>query len=524
MLTSFADIAILVFLLAIVSLYTGAHNQITFLLPGFAKKTDGIVLIALIAIAFICKNFLSFLVFKNQSQFFFEVASRLSREKLINYLNSNYEEYVAADRAKIFNLVNYRPIEFAQNILTSIQIIFTETTIILITVLGILIFKPTLFFLLILFLLPPILLSAAMIRKKLNYIKQNILHDSEKANQYLNETFSGFIESNIYDSKHFFTKRHSFYQKKLSTHLSQLQIAQWLPSRIVEIFAVIGLFVLILLNQIMGAHSDLIDIGAFLAAAYKIMPGISRIANASALIKTYGHVITDLNQKNLEETKIEHISNNEPIKSICLHNVCFDFKNKKTIQNVNLEIRTGDFVCISGASGKGKTTLINILLGLLTPNEGYISYNGEKLEPEQIKNYYPKLSYIKQQTLLIHDSIQTNITLSDDAIDQQRLSKAIEFAGLEQLIDNCPQGLQTIIADDGKNISGGQKQRIALARALYHNSDLLIFDEPFNELDKNSEISLLQKLKTLSESGKIIILVSHSNLCLDFCTKRVEIN
>lgn len=524
MLSSITDIAVLVILLAIVSLYTGAQNQISSLLPVFAKDTNPIVLISLMAIAFISKNLLGYILFKNQSQFFFEVASRLSREKLINYLNSDYEEYVAADRAKIFNLVNYRPIEFAQNILTSIQIIFTETTIILITVFGILIFKPSLFFLLILFLLPPILLSAAIIRKRMNYIKKNILHDSEKANQYLNETFSGFIESNIYDSKHFFTKRHSFYQKKLSTHLSQLQIAQWLPTRMVEIFAVMGLFVLILLNQIMDAHSDLIDIGAFLAAAYKIMPGLSRIANASALIKTYEYVIIDLTHKNFEEPQMEHISKNEPIKSICFHNVCFDYKNKRTIQNVNLEIKTGDFLCISGPSGKGKTTLINILLGLLTPNEGYISYNGEKLEPEQIKSYYPKLSYIKQQTLLIQDSIQTNITLTDDAIDQQRLSKAIEFAGLEQLINNCPQGLQTIIADDGKNISGGQKQRIAIARALYREVDLLILDEPFNELDKNSEISLLQKLKTLSESGKMIILVSHSNLCLDFCTKRVEIN
>jgi ABC-type multidrug transport system fused ATPase/permease subunit len=523
-LISLTDIAVLTILLSIVSLYTDSNNQLVSLLPSIFRNAESLFPIIALVVIFILKNTVGYLIFQKQSTFFFAIASRISRQKLVSYLNSSYEQYILSDRAKIFNSVNYRPIEFAQNILSSIQTIFTESTIILITIIAILIFKPILFILLIIFLLPPILIAASLVRKKMNYIKHNILQDSERVNQYMNETFSGFIESNVSGKENFFTNRHSFFQKKLGSHLSQLQIAQWIPNRIVEIFAVLGLFLLILLNKLGGIGANLLDIGAFLAAAYKIMPGISRIANANALIKTYEQVLNDLKQSEDEAMQNSSISKTEKIQTIRFDNVYFEYKTNSVLKDLNIEITSGDFVAVSGPSGRGKTTFINLLLGLLKPNKGSIWYNEQLVTQNEIKNYYPSLTYVKQQALLIQDTIETNITLSDEKIDFKRLEYAITFSGLIPLINSYPDGIKSIIADEGKNLSGGQKQRIAIARALYKDADLLIFDEPFNELDNDSELQLLQQLRALCDSGKIVILISHNTMCLDYCNKQIKID
>ena len=522
LLISIADILILAALFIVVSLYTNINSSLINFLPEFLNNKSSILPVTILLLAFVIKNLVAYLVFQKQSRYFFNVAIRLSRQKLLDFLHGNFGQYVASDRAKIFNLVNYRPIEFAQNILTNLQLIFTEFTIVFFTVITILVFKPIVFLLLIVFLLPPILISSSLIKKKIKLAKEKISNDSEKANQYLNESLSGYIESNIYQKHSFFSNRHYLFQNRMAKHLSQLQIAQWIPGRIVEVFAVFGLFILLFITLYSNVKIDILSLGAFFAGAYKIMPGIARISNAAALIRTYEHVIDDLNTGGIDVAADKEGCIAEEIFSIRADNISFQYNDRIIINGVNVVIEKGDFVCIQGASGIGKTTFINLLLGFIRPQKGRIIYNN-RLNSERPK-CFSSITYVKQQTLLIHDSIEKNITLNDSETDEHKLRYAIEFAELEPLIDGLQNGIKSIIADDGKNISGGQKQRIALARALYHEANFMIFDEPFNELDQNSEIRLLKKLKTLSDSGKIILLVSHSNLCLDYCNKTIDIN
>jgi ABC-type transport system involved in cytochrome bd biosynthesis fused ATPase/permease subunit len=174
---------------------------------------------------------------------------------------------------------------------------------------------------------------------------------------------------------------------------------------------------------------------------------------------------------------------------------------------------------MSGPSGLGKTTIINLILGFLEADNGAISINGTVTNCNERQHYWNKISYVKQQPFFIHDSILKNITLSEDKYDKDRLTEVLSFCGIDKLLNKYPEGIEKIIKENGKNISGGQRQRIMLARALYHDFDLLILDEPFGEMDDFSEKTILAGLQELAQKGKMILFITHNKSSLSFCNK-----
>jgi ABC-type bacteriocin/lantibiotic exporter with double-glycine peptidase domain len=143
---------------------------------------------------------------------------------------------------------------------------------------------------------------------------------------------------------------------------------------------------------------------------------------------------------------------------------------------------------------------------------------------ETSMHYWPVISYVKQQSFLIHDTIARNICLEEGGYDRDKLEMVCHITGVNSLEQYCAYGLDAIISEEGRNISGGQRQRIILARALYKEFDMLLLDEPFNELDNESEIRLLEYFQKIAAQGKTVILVTHSPLALDFCNKKFVMN
>ena len=188
---------------------------------------------------------------------------------------------------------------------------------------------------------------------------------------------------------------------------------------------------------------------------------------------------------------------------------------------LSFSIYKGDMVGISGKSGSGKTTILNLLLGFLDATSGDISINN--LIGSQQK-FWHRISYVKQQSFFIHDSIDRNITFSNSDINKSRLAEISEITGVDKLIKRYPADQPVLITENGKNFSGGERQRIQMARALYKEFDLLILDEPFNELDEQSEIEMLLHLQGLAKAGKIIILVTHNTAALAYCNKKIQLD
>ena len=523
---SILDILFLVALLWIIQFYIqpGQNKDISFL-PGWVTKRNSAALIAIFFFLFGIKNIAGFLVSRAQYRFMGKVALRISKNSLANYQLGEFHDFVNTDSSVFIRKIAILPFEFCQHILISLQQIITQTFLIVITIAAIIIFNAKLFLLLLIILMPPVIVIFYIIKKRLATSRKNIRSNNEKSFKYLLDALKGYVEGNIYNRNEFFMHRFMNSRLHFSKALFESISIQSMPPRIIEIFAVMGLFILIVIAN-WGGNADsatLITIGAFMAAAYKIIPGIVKIINANAQIRAY-----EFSANELKEISSQKMDKDDKfpsgINSLQFKDVSFSYTQKEIMKKFNLEIKKGDFIGIKGESGKGKTTLLNLALGFLIPDSGEMLINEVVVSKKDIRKYWPHISYVRQQPFFIYDTVTLNITLEDDNPDQKKLEYAVEATGLNNLIAGSSEGLNKIITENGKNISGGQQQRIAIARALYKKAELILLDEPFNELDEASTISILEHFKELADGGKMVVLVTHDKMSLTYCNKIVSLD
>jgi len=195
-------------------------------------------------------------------------------------------------------------------------------------------------------------------------------------------------------------------------------------------------------------------------------------------------------------------------KSLRFNNVSFSYSGVAVFENLSFEIQSGSFTAVTGHSGGGKTTLVDLVIGLLRPKSGEILLDGTSLGDIDIKTWRSKIGYVPQDNVLLHDTIMANVTLYDPTLNAQEAEDALRSAGAWDFVSAMPEGLQTIAGERGSKLSGGQRQRIAIARALAHKPDMLILDEATSALDPENEHAIC---KTLSElRGRMTILaISH---------------
>lgn len=475
---------------------------------------------------FAAKNFFGFHVMKLQVNFAYGVASRLSARNIEQYLEGNYLDYVNTDSSVFIHKTSEQPIQFAHYVLSGIQQIFSQFVLILFSISAVLIYNPVLFLMLLLILVPAVVTVAFFMKKKLSETRNKAKPLSEKTIQHLKEALTAFVESNVYQKRDFFSKRYSGAQAKFNDLLSDQLVIRNIPSRLIEVFMVFGLGILVMIESfdVHSGSGNLMIIGAFVAAAYKIIPGIVKMMAASSQIKSYSFTVSELLQSQKRSgRKIAEIKNPVHVTTIEFCNVSYSYGDKKILHNFSCFMQKGEMIGLSGLSGKGKTTLINLLLGFLSPDDGYILINDRVSNLQERQNLWKSISYVKQQPMLIHDTVLKNITLDDEECDHKRLEEILQVTGLKSLLQDVT-GFNKVITENGKNLSGGQRQRIAIARALYKNAGVIILDEPFSELDKNSEELLVYYFKKLATSGKIVLLITHNKESLSFCHKIISLD
>lgn len=526
LLISLADIASLAWLLLIIKIYTQPPPFTTVaFLPHWLQNRHSLLPITLFLLLFSAKNLAGFLVYRSQCRFIAQVATRIARHRLLHYLEGAYTNYINIDSSVHIRKISYQPIDFCQHVLSGIQQVITQALLVVLTITAILFFNAQLFLLLFILLLPPVVGIAYLVKKKLRKVRHDARTSSEKALQHLQEALNGFVESNIYDKNGAFLERYMNYQQQFNTHFANTLIAQGLPARMMEIFALLGLFILVALSQWQGYadNNALITMGAFMAAAYKIIPGIVKILNTAGQIQTYSYTADELSEAPPARPASHPDAALPVIQSLQFRDVHFRFGQKNILQNLNWTLQPGDFMGISGHSGQGKTTILNLLLGFLNPAEGHILINDRLAGNDERRQYWPVISYVKQQPFLIHDTVLHNITLNGAHYHEKKFKHAVSQAGLAHLLEGTDNASK-VITENGRNISGGQRQRIAIARALYKDADLIILDEPFNELDADAENELLQHFKQLTQQGKMVILITHNKQSLGCCNKILSLD
>jgi len=520
------DILFLAGLLWIIRFYIQPeHGSKLSFVPGWIANSDSVSLIAVFVLLFSLKNWAGFIISRAHFSFTSNVAIRLSRNGLANYQQAEFSEFINTDSSVHIRNICFRPFEFCQYMLAGIQQIITQVSLMGITIIAIILFNAKLFLLLLLLLLPPVILVFWFMKKRLTITKKNIQVSNERSFQYVLDALKGYVEGNIYDRNDFFLQRFINSRKKFSTHLFDSLALQTMPGRIIEIVAVLGLFILIVIAKWTGNTDSrmLLTVGAFMAAAYKIIPGIVKIINVSGQMKAYEFSLDELEQNKRTEKQSSETAVKE-IESIELKDIHFQYEARPVLHNFSLTIKQGDFIGITGESGKGKTTIMNLLLGFLQPASGDIIINEQPVNSLDIKNYWPFIAYVRQQSFFIHDTVLRNITLEEEQCNKENLEYALTISGLKNVLTGFPEGIEKVITENGKNISGGQQQRIAIARALYKNAPFILLDEPFNELDEEATHALLQHFKELAAAGRSVLMITHDKKSLSYCNKIISLD
>ena len=524
-LISLLDILSLVILLLIVQFYIQGNSTKLPFLQNLLTGRNPVFVIVFFLIFFAIKNLLAFSITRMQYKFIADVSVRISAKNLSRFQHADFNEFIQTDSSVHIRRIGFQPLEFCQHVLSGIQQIITQCFLIFLSVLAIVIFNARVFLLLLAVLLPPVVIVFYLIKRKLSALKLEMQSSNEKTFRSLYDALKGYVESNIYNSHEFFMNRFVRHRTLFSKKLFSSIGIQALPSRIIETFAVLGLLILMLIAQWNGngSSSTFITIAAFLAAAYKIIPGVVKVINTSGQMRAFESSLDEIANdrteipKNLSGTAIQ-------ISSIEFRDVSFQYGSAEILKNFHLCISKGQMLGITGKSGIGKTTILNLLLGFVAPKQGTIRINGHDSDAKALQSYWSAISYVRQQSFLMHESILQNITLSETEPDKKRLEAALKISGLEEILKDIPEGLHKMITENGKNISGGQQQRIAIARALYKDADLYLLDEPFNELDDASSKTLLKHFVELVQKGKTVIIITHDQSSLSFCNKIVSLD
>ncbi|ENM5935846.1 ABC transporter ATP-binding protein [Vibrio mimicus] len=295
-----------------------------------------------------------------------------------------------------------------------------------------------------------------------------------------------------------------------------------LPRFFLEVVAILCVFLIAFFSYSSGntIQQTLIELGVFLATLIKVLPSASKIvahiqaiSYASPSVENYLDALGFEGNNNKDEFIEEKISN---ISDITFRNVCYSYNDTRNIfDNLNLTICKGDVVGIIGETGAGKSTLINLLLGLIEPKKGEILVSGKPLRFVK-KSYWEHVGYVPQETYLIDGTIKDNIEFYRTSNNEISMNELLSKVSLTSTIDTFEQGIDTNVGESGGKLSGGQRQRIGIARSLFNNPDVLILDEATSALDNQTEEKVIASLSAY-KGEKTLIMIAHRESTLSIC-------
>ena len=273
-------------------------------------------------------------------------------------------------------------------------------------------------------------------------------------------------------------------------------------------------------------------LGIFAIAGVRLLPSLRTIMASWSSIRYNRYTIDTLREADIHEKQTTAPVTAERFnfeRSIELRDLEFKFEDSDTplFSNLSFTINKGERVGITGASGVGKTTLFNIILGLYRPTSGAIYIDGEMLSEENIRKWQNSICYVSQSVFIADSTLVENIALGcdSDSIDLERIRQVIELADLTEFVSSLPNGIDSRIGEQGSKISGGQRQRIGIARALYKNSDILFFDEATSSLDNKTEENINNAIQNLSlkNASLTIVIIAHRESSLEYCDRIITL-
>tara|TARA_B110000008_G_scaffold73204_1_gene74339 strand:+ start:7601 stop:9391 length:1791 start_codon:yes stop_codon:yes gene_type:complete len=496
-----------------------------------------IILSLLLFTVFLIKAIVGLLVNRLILLFCVNHGSHLRSFLMKNYQNMPYEEYIERNSSEYIYHIQELAAKFSHTTLQAILRVLSEG-IVFVTILVFLAWFDLMSVLILSgFIIASILIYDILFKSKVSNYGKLVNNHSRKMIQGINEGLEGLKEIRVLGKEDYF---HNVVRKN-AIQYSQINVKSMvlssIPKYMMEFLAVTFIVVIVLVSLLSNHEikSLLPTLSVFGVAAIRLVPSSNQILTSivqirlgknsiellySDLKKFKGYVETDIYKGKPTYNK-DLFQDLTKFKLLKFDQVSYQYpgSNQNVLSNISIKIKSGESIGVIGPSGSGKTTLIDIMLGLLEPRSGNIVVNGEKISLENSR-WKNRVAYLPQQIFLIDNTLRNNIALGEEEneINDDKVMNALDQVKLTDVVNQLPNGLDTILGERGVRLSGGQRQRIALARAFYHNRDVLILDESTSALDSKTENEIVKEMMQF-KGKKTLIIIAHRLSTLKHCDR-----
>ena len=485
--------------------------------------------IATMAVFFVVRAAVRVVVKYLQQRVAHNAGARLSNELVEGYLRWPYEMHLHRTTSELIRNAN----EAVRQLVVQVFIPVIRVSAELVLVLGMLgllvVIAPAATGLAVIVVGGAGLLLLLVVQPQLKRLGRRSHQLSQRTLSTLQQSLFGLRDIKILGRERFFARRYGRYrlEQARATYLSST--LKELPTVVIELSLIgfILLFFTIVLRSDGGAREALSVLGLFAYAGLRLQPSLQKIIAGFNELKFAAAPLEDLDADlRLVRSQSIQFDSTEPLPlrdALVIDNVTFRYKNatQDALQHVHLRIAPGEQIGICGPTGGGKSTLIDVIAGLLEPTMGRVYVDGIDLQG-QVRAWQRNLGVVPQMVFLTDDTLRRNIALGipDERIDLEAVARSIELAQLSDFVSSLPEGLDTTVGERGVRISGGQRQRLAIARALYRSPEVLIFDEGTSALDNATEAALMAAIERL-RGDHTIILVAHRLSTVESCDRVV---
>ena len=496
-------------------------NNIFFFLD-FNESNVQLYLAVALCVSLIVSSFFNLFINWKTYNYICDVSTKISRKIFFYYLHQDYSFHFLNEKSELIKKITYDLDRTINGIFLAILAIISKLVITIFIFCFLFYLNFFITILVISFLSLFYIIFFTFIKNKLSIIGNILTTSQNKQFKVLQESMGGIKEIILTNSQDQFYNSYSSevenYNKKYSDYLKITH----LPRSILELLSVITIiFILIIITKFYGnnIYTFLPILGVYALAGLRTIPaaqtffqGISQIKNCLPSSKI---IYEDFAKYKVLQKKIDAVQNTNLLnfeKTIVLKNISYHYPSIKNniIKNINLTIKKNQLTSIIGPNGSGKSTLINIILGILKPQEGNIYIDQTELTNDNVITWQKKIGYVSQDIFLFNDTILNNITfvIKNQKFNIEDIEKIIKDSGLQSFINLLPEGINTRVGENGIYLSGGQKQKIAIARCLIRNAEIIILDEATSALDVQSESNLNDIIKNFINK-KTLLVVTH---------------